>query len=135
LNNIRISKLRSQLFDINNTLGELEEFVNNPDPVRISNSGAIARIVGGSGLATLKGIAPSILKGLVAKVGLAATLGPVGIVAGLLLGGISILFGNRKKKKEAEKEAELVLNKLKAEIRELKELRIIIEAELKTLTT
>jgi hypothetical protein len=135
LNNIRISKLRSQLFDINNTLGELEEFVNNPDPVRISNSSAIARIVGGSGLATLKGIAPSILKGLVAKVGLAATLGPVGIVAGLLLGGISILFGNRKKKKEAEKEAELVLNKLKAEIRELKELRIIIEAELKTLTT
>jgi hypothetical protein len=138
LTNIRISKLRSQLFDINNTLGELEEFVSNPDPVRISNSGAVARLVGGSGLATLKVIAPSILKGLIGKVALAATLGPfapIGIAAGLLLGGITKLVGNRKKKKDAEKEAESVLNKLKAEIRELKELRVIIEAELKTLTT
>jgi hypothetical protein len=135
LNDIRISKLRSQLFDINNTLGELEDFVNNPDPIRISNSGAIARIVGAGGLTALKGIAPSILKGLVAKVGLAAALGPVGIVAGLLLGGISALFGNRKKKKQAEREAEAVLNKIKGEIRELKERRNIIEEELKTLTT
>jgi hypothetical protein len=135
LNEVRINKLRSQLLDINDVLGELEEFVNNPDPVRISNSGAIARIVGGSGLATLKGIAPSILKGLVAKVGLAATLGPVGIVAGLLIGGISTLFGNRMKKKKAEEEAEVVLNKIKGEIRQLKERRTVIEEELKTLTT
>jgi hypothetical protein len=138
LNEIRISKLRSQLFDINNTLGELEEFVNNPDSVRISNSGAISRIVGASGLVTLKSVKIGILKGLVDKVGLATALGPfapIGIAAGLLLSGISILFGNRNKKKQAEREAEAVLNKIKGEIRELKERRNIIEEELKTLRT
>ncbi len=138
LNEVRINKLRSQLLDINDVLGELEEFVNNPDPVRISNSGAIARIVGAGGLTTLKVIAPSILKGLIGKVALAATLGPfapIGIAAGLLLGGITKLVGNKKKKKKAEEEAEAVLNKIKGEIRELKERRNIIEDELKTLTT
>jgi hypothetical protein len=137
LNDIRISKLRSQLLGINDVLGELEEFVNNPDPVRISNSGAVARLVGGSGLATLKVIAPSILKGLIGKVALAATLGPfapIGIAAGLLLGGITKLIGNRKKKKQDEIDAETALNKLKAEIRELKERRDVIQLELKTLT-
>jgi hypothetical protein len=134
LNNIRISKLRSQLFDINNTLGELEEFVNNPDPSKISNIGAITKIIGGSGITALQVVGPSVLKGLVAKIGLGAVLGPVGIVAGLLIGGITALIGNRKKKKQAEIDAETALNKLKAEIRELKERRDVIQLELKTLT-
>ena len=136
LTNIRISKLQSQLFGINDTLGELEEFVNNPDAVRISNSGAVARLIGAGGISALKLIAPSLLKSLVAKVGLAAALGlgPVGIV-GLVVSTIITLFRNKKKKKEAEAAAELALNKLKGEIRELRERRIIIEEELIKLTT
>jgi hypothetical protein len=133
LNQIRLRQLEGQLFDINEVLGELEEFVNNPDISRISNIEGIRKIVGSVGITALKSVKFSILKGLVAKIGLGATLGPIGIAAGLLVGGISALIGNKKKKQQAEADAEAALNRIKGEIRSLKERRINIENELKTL--
>lgn len=133
LNQVRIRQLEGQLFDINGVLGELQEFVNNPDVSRISNIEGITKIVGSAGITALKAVKFSVLKGLAAKIGLGAALGPIGIAAGLLVGGISALIGNKKKKKQAEADAEAALNRIKGEIRNLKERRKDIENELKTL--
>jgi hypothetical protein len=139
LNDIRISKLRSQLFDINNTLGEFEEFINNPGKIRLLPDSAIARSIGIVGVSTLNAAKGALVASVVAGVGLGSALGPIGTVIGIgvgsAIGVVRTIIKAKKNKSRQKIELEILLNKIKGEIRQLKERRNTIEEELKTLTT
>lgn len=134
IDDIRLSKLQNELSNVILSIDEIEDFIKNPSEAKLRVSGsAVARVVGPAGLKVLAGLKAGLLKGLLAKVGLSAVLGPVGIIGGTVVAAAALivnLFKAKKKKKEQQSQIELHLNKLKSELTQLKERRLVLEIEI-----
>lgn len=137
LNDIRLSKLENELSNQTLTIQEIEDYIQNPDEAKLRiPGGAIAKLVGPAGVSVLKGIAGPALKGTIAKLGFAALLGPVGIIGASVAAAFSLvlkLVGAKRKKARQEEQIEEHFNKIKSELVQLKQRRIVLTDEIKKL--
>lgn len=126
----KLLDLQNRLDNINQSLFEIEDYLKNPDPVKLNAASSIGRIVGSAGIATLQIAKTSLITSVLGKIGLASAFGPIGAAVGLLVGGVLGLIKSKKNKQRQERELEEVLNKLKAEVIILKEQKLNIESEI-----
>jgi hypothetical protein len=128
--------IQDELTQLNIDIKEVEDYLRDPENVKLPTNGAVIRILGGTAGIVLQQAAPKLLLGIFAKLGIGAALGPVGIIgaaAVTIVTAVVNLFKAKQIKKKEEEELESYINKLKIELIKLKQRREVLLKRLEEL--
>jgi len=150
----KLQDLQDELDALNVDIGKVEYAIKNPTNAELNLSnvalGALAGVAGaaviGAGIGALGATALATAAGAIAGVpvvtGLStvlagalsgAALGPIGIAAGLVVGGLFAIFGSNKNKNAQQKAINEFVQNLKGELAKLKARKTEIETQIEKL--
>jgi hypothetical protein len=137
LNDIKINDLTTQLNEFNISISDFEDFIANPGKIKLLPDSRIAKSIGLAGVSALNAASGAILASITLGATLGSSIGPIGTIIGVAAGGLigigRTLIKARKNKSNKERELEQVVNKIKAELIQLKERRDSISNEISVL--
>ena len=150
----KIQDLQDELDALNIDIGKVEYAIKNPTNAELNLSnvalgalagvagaavfGATAGALGATALATAAGAIAGVpvvtgLSTILAGALSGAAIGPIGIAAGLVVGGLIAIFGNNKNKNAQQKAINEFVQNLKGELAKLKARKTEIETQIEKL--
>jgi hypothetical protein len=138
----KLQDLQDELDGINRDITKVEYAIRNPTKAEISAAdvafGAAAGVAGGAalglGIAVAGGYSLAAAGlGALSYAAAGAALGPIGIAAGLVVGGLVALFGSNNKKNEQQKAINQFVENLKGELAKLIARKTQVETQISNL--
>lgn len=138
----KLQDLQDELDGINIDIAKVEYAIANPTKAEINTAniaiGAAAGLVGGAaiglGVAVAGGYSLAAAGfGALSYAAVGATLGPIGLAAGLVVGGLVALFGGNNTKNEQQQAINQFVDNLKGELAKLKARKLELETQISNL--
>lgn len=140
----KLQDLQDELDALNVDIGKVEYAIKNPTNAELNLSnvalGLIGGVVGGAtiglGAAVLFGgysLAAAGIGGALSYAAAGAALGPIGLAAGLVIGGLFAIFGSNNNKNAQQKAINEFVQNLKGELAKLKARKTEIETQIEKL--
>jgi chaperonin cofactor prefoldin len=140
----KIQDLQDELDALNIDIGKVEYAIKNPTNAELNLSNVAIGLIGGAvgsaaiglGAAALFGgysLAAAGISGALSYAAVGGVLGPIGIAAGLVVGGLIAIFGSNKNKNAQQKAINEFVQNLKGELAKLIARKTEIETQISNL--
>ena len=140
----KIQDLQDELDALNVDIGKVEYAIKNPTNAELNLSNVALGLIGGvTGAATIGlgaavlfsgySLAASGISGALSYAAVGGVLGPIGIAAGLVVGGLIAIFGSNNNKNAQQKAINEFVQNLKGELAKLKARKTEIETQIEKL--
>lgn len=140
----KIQDLQDELDALNIDIGKVEYAIKNPTNAELNLSNVAIGVIGGAvgsaaiglGAAALFGgysLAAAGISGALSYAAVGGVLGPIGIAAGLVVGGLIAIFGSNKNKNAQQKAINEFVQNLKGELAKLIARKTEIETQIEKL--
>jgi len=140
----KLQDLQDELDALNVDIGKVEYAIKNPTNAELNLSNVALGLIGGvTGAATIGlgaavlfsgySLAASGISGALSYAAVGGVLGPIGIAAGLVVGGLIAIFGSNNNKNAQQKAINEFVQNLKGELAKLKARKTEIETQIEKL--
>jgi prefoldin subunit 5 len=140
----KLQDLQDELDALNVDIGKVEYAIKNPTNAELNLSNVALGLIGGVAGAATIGLGAAVLfggyslaaagiSGALSYAAVGAALGPIGIAAGLVVGGLFAIFGSNKNKNAQQKAINEFVQNLKGELAKLKARKTEIETQIEKL--
>jgi len=140
----KIQDLQDELDALNVDIGKVEYAIKNPTNAELNLSNVALGLIGGVAGAATIGLGAAVLfsgyslaaagiSGALSYAAVGGVLGPIGIAAGLVVGGLIAIFGSNNNKNAQQKAINEFVQNLKGELAKLKARKTEIETQIEKL--